>query len=53
MKNLISNYWKMLTDINERGIYRRDEYDINLLTGKKNSEYPTNTYSANKKSQVV
>ncbi len=39
MRNLISYYWDLLTGINERGIYRRDEFDINLLNGKKNSEY--------------
>ena len=39
MRKLISYYWKLLTDINERGIYRRDEFDINLLKDKENSKY--------------
>lgn len=39
MKKIIKYFWKLLTDINERGIYNRDESDINLLKGKKNSEY--------------
>jgi hypothetical protein len=37
--NLLRYLWKLLTDINERGIYRRDEEDIGLLRGEENTRF--------------